>query len=308
MFKDLKVVFMGTPDFALPALKMLIEKTNVVLVVTKPDKIVGRKKELTPPPVKVLAMENNIEVFQPIKIKEDYKKIIDTKPDIIITCAYGQIIPKKLLNLPKYKCINIHGSILPKYRGAAPIQWSIINGDKTSGITIMYMDETMDTGNIIISKEINIENKYVDEVFNMLSLEGASLLEYSLKDIIDGTNNSVKQDEEKATYARMLTREDEYIDLSDNIVNVYNKIRGLYPNAYINVLDSPLKILRASYKICNNIKPGTITNISKNTLEISADGGVLSIEIVKPFGKKEMNISSYLNGIDKEKLKNVGVL
>ena len=147
--KNKNVVFMGTPDFAVPVLKMLIEKTNVIMVVTKPDKRVGRNKELTFSPVKKVALENNIPVFQPIKIKNDYEKLTEEKIDLIVTCAYGQIIPKEVLNLPKYGCINVHASILPKYRGSAPIQWAIINGDKETGVTIMYMDEGMDTGDII---------------------------------------------------------------------------------------------------------------------------------------------------------------
>ena len=184
--KNLKVIFMGTPDFAVPVLQKLIENTNVVLVVTQPDKLVGRKQILTKTPVKVEAEKYNIPVFQPTKIKEDYGFILNTEADIIITCAYGQIIPKIILDYPSLGCINVHASLLPKYRGGAPIHWCLINGEEKSGITIMYMDEKMDTGDIISKEEYIIkDNDNVGTLHDVLSEIGANLLIKTLPSIIE---------------------------------------------------------------------------------------------------------------------------
>ena len=171
--KDIKVVFMGTPSFAVPILESLIEKTNVVMVVTQPDREKDRKGNIIYSPCKELALKNNIEVFQPIKIKEEYQKVLDTKPDIIVTAAYGQIIPSVILDYPKYGCINVHGSLLPKYRGAAPIQWAVLNGDKKTGVTTMYMDVGMDTGDMILKQETQIgEDETTGELWERLSKIG----------------------------------------------------------------------------------------------------------------------------------------
>ncbi len=300
MFKDLKVVFMGTPSFSVPVLKMLIENTNVIAVVSQPDKMVGRKKEITYSPVKKVAIENNIEVLQPIKIRQDYEKIISLNPDIIITAAYGQIVPKEVLDLPRLGCINIHGSLLPKYRGAAPIQWSIINGDKYAGITLMYMDETMDTGNMIASDKIIIEKEdNVKTLYEKLSILGANLLKNNLEALVSGTNASVPQDENKVSYARMLKREDELILFNDSTLNIFNKIKGIYPNAYCMINNETFKILEADYKLAN-VNEASIMKVDKKEMAISTNDGYIIPLIVKPFGKKEMDIKSYLNGINKE--------
>ncbi len=308
MFKDLKVVFMGTPEFAMPTLKMLYEKTNVVMVVTQPDKIVGRKKELKASATKEFALSNGLEVFQPTKIREDYKKIEEAKPDIIVTAAYGQIVPKGVLDIPRLGCLNIHGSLLPKYRGAAPIQWSMLNGDKEAGITLMYMDVSMDTGDMIDSVSTDIlETDNVKMLYEKLSILGANLLEENLESIVLGTNNRVKQNESDATYARMLTREDELIDFSKDTKTVFNQIRGMYPNSYTVVSGEILKIIEASYESKKIAKSSIIVEVSKDKLGISTKDGVIYPQIVKPFGKKEMDIKSYLNGVDKDKLKNLEV-
>ena len=299
--KNKNVVFMGTPDFAVPVLKMLIEKTNVIMVVTKPDKRVGRNKELTFSPVKKVALENNIPVFQPIKIKNDYEKLTEEKIDLIVTCAYGQIIPKEVLNLPKYGCINVHASILPKYRGSAPIQWAIINGDKETGVTIMYMDEGMDTGDIISISKIAISSEdNVGTMHDKLSILGAQALEKELKSIFDGSAIRIKQGNDW-TLAPMIKREDEHLNFNDYGENIINRIRAFNPWPLANILidDKEIKIIEAEFKNEKIDKVGNII-IDKEKMGISCLDGIVYLKKVKPFGKKEMSIESFLNGINQE--------
>ena len=300
--KDLKVIFMGTPEFSVPVLKTLIENTDVKLVVTQPDAYVGRKKILTPSPIKKLALENNIEVFTPNKIKEDYDKILNTECDIIITCAYGQIIPKILLDYPKYKCINVHASLLPKYRGGAPIHASIINGDDVTGITIMYMAEGMDDGNIIKQESIKIEEKdNINTLSDKLSYLGANLLIRALPSILDGTCENIKQDNNLVTFAYTIKRKDELIDFNKNYKDIYNKVRALYNRSYFIMNNTEYKIVKVRYeKEKSNI--GIINHIYKDGIGIGClDGEVVITEFI-PSGKKQMLVSSYLNGIKKEQL------
>lgn len=299
--KNKNVVFMGTPDFAVPVLKMLIEKTNVIMVVTKPDKRVGRNKELTFSPVKKVALENNIPVFQPIKIKNDYEKLTEGKIDLIVTCAYGQIIPKEVLNLPKYGCVNVHASILPKYRGSAPIQWAIINGDKETGVTIMYMDEGMDTGDIIsISKMAITSYDNVGTMHDKLSILGAQALEKELKSIFDGSAIRIKQGNDW-TLAPMIKREDEHLNFNDYGENIINRIRAFNPWPLANILidDKEIKIIEAEFKK-EKVNKANCIIINKNKLGIGCLDGIIYLKKIKPFGKKEMNIENYLNGINKE--------
>ena len=299
--KNKNVVFMGTPDFAVPVLKMLIEKTNVIMVVTKPDKRVGRNKELTFSPVKKAALENNIPVFQPIKIKNDYEKLTEEKIDLIVTCAYGQIIPKEVLNLPKYGCVNVHASILPKYRGSAPIQWAIINGDKETGVTIMYMDEGMDTGDIISISKIAISSEdNVGTMHDKLSILGAQALEKELKSIFDGSAIRIKQGNDW-TLAPMIKREDEHLNFNDYGENIINRIRAFNPWPLANILidDKEIKIIEAEFKK-EKVNKANCIIINKNKLGISCLDGIIYLKKIKPFGKKEMNIESYLNGINQE--------
>ncbi len=300
--KDLKVIFMGTPEFSVPVLKTLIENTDVKLVVTQPDAYVGRKKILTPSPIKKLALENNIEVFTPNKIKEDYDKILKTECDIIITCAYGQIIPKILLDYPKYKCINVHASLLPKYRGGAPIHASIINGDDVTGITIMYMAEGMDDGNIIKQESIKIEEKdNINTLSDKLSYLGANLLIRTLPSILDGTCDNIKQDNNLVTFAYIIKRKDELIDFNKKYKDIYNKVRALYNRSYFIMNNTEYKIVKVRYeKTKSNI--GIINHIYKDGIGIGClDGEVVITEFI-PSGKKQMLVSSYLNGIKKEEL------
>ena len=303
----MRIVFMGTPVFAVPVLEGLIDKYDVVGVVSQPDKEVGRKKVLTKTPIKSLAEEHNIEVFQPRKIREDFEKIKEWNPDIIITCAYGQIIPEEVINLPRLGCINVHGSLLPKYRGGAPIHRSIINGDSETGITIMYMDKGMDTGNIISMKSIPIENDdNLETLSNKLSILGRDLLLDTLPSIIDGSNDSIPQDEEKVVYAYNIKPEEEEIDFNNRSIDIYNLIRGLSPTigAYFMMDGERVKVYKS--RIGNNTfdKCGVIKNIYKDGIGISTKDGEIILEEIQPFGKKKMRVSDYLNGIDKNKLIN----
>lgn len=304
--KDLKVIFMGTPDFAVPVLQKLIENTNVVLVVTQPDKLVGRKQILTPTPIKVEAEKHHIPVFQPIKIKSDYELVLNTKADIIITCAYGQIIPKEILEYPQLGCINVHASLLPKYRGGAPIHWCLINGEEKTGITIMYMAEKMDNGDIISQREYKIlESDNVGTLHEKLSVLGADLLLETLPSIINGTNTRIKQDENEVTFAYNIKREEERLDFHKKGYEILNHIRGLNPWPLANFVleDLEYKVLEARFEpIETKEEVGTIVEVTKNTFGIVCQDGTLYLEKIKPFGKKEMAIQDYLNGIDKEKL------
>ena len=215
MKKELKIVFMGTPSFAVPILEGLIENYTVELVVCQPDRKKNRKGDILIPETKELALKHNIEVFQPEHIKEDYQRILDKNPDIIITCAYGQIIPKILLDTPEYGCINVHGSLLPELRGGAPIHWAIMRGYKETGITIMTMSEKMDAGDIISQEKLLIgEDETLESLYNRMSMLGKKLLLETIPDIINHTATFTKQDESKVTYAYNVKKEDEKIEYS----------------------------------------------------------------------------------------------
>lgn len=305
--KDKRVVFMGTPDFSVPVLEKLIENTDVVLVVTKKDAHVGRKKVLTESPVAICAHEHNIEVYKPNKLKEDYEYILNKKPDIIITCAYGSIVPKVVLDYPSYGCINVHASLLPKYRGASPIVASILNGEKETGITIMYMDEGIDTGNIIMSRSIEIEdNDNSLSLSNKLSLLGANLLIDTLPKIFEGENFDIPQDNEEATYVGMLKREDEHIDFNNSVENIKNQVRAFSPEpyAFINIDDNEYKISEVEIKKCDVSKIGIIVEVNKDSFGITAKDGIVYIKRIKPSGKKEMSVKDFFNGFDKTSLLN----
>lgn len=288
---------MGTPEFSLEPLKVLIEKTNVVLVVTKPDAYVGRKKVLTPSPVKELALENNIKVITPLSIKKEYQSIIDAKPDIIVTCAYGKIIPKVLIDYPKYGCINIHASLLPKYRGAAPIQWALINGEKETGITLMYMDEFMDTGDII--DKVTYKIKDSDDIGSLhkeLSILGGNILEDNLEYLVSGNINRIKQNDEDATYAPMIEREMEELDFNDTGKNIINKIRAFspWPLTKTSINGEEVKIVKAHFE--EGISEINKLYVEKEKLGIGVIDGIVYIDIIKPIGKNNMEIKNYLNG------------
>ena len=217
--EQVKVVFMGTPDFSVPVLEGLIENYQVIGVVTQPDRKVGRRQEVVFSPVKEVALKHNIPVFQPEKIRSDYTDILALEPDIIITCAYGQIIPKEILEYPKYGCINVHASLLPKLRGGAPIHHAIIDGYDKTGITIMYMDEAMDSGDIISQRETKIlDTDTVESLHDRLSRLGRELLMDTLPSILDGSAKRIKQDLASVTYAYNIQREEEYLYFNKNIL------------------------------------------------------------------------------------------
>ncbi|MBQ9024549.1 MAG: methionyl-tRNA formyltransferase [Bacilli bacterium] len=304
---DIKIVYMGTPDFSVLPLKELNNKYNIVGVVTQPDKMVGRKKEIKFSPVKEFAIENNLKVIQPIKIREDYKEILDLKPDIIITCAYGQIIPKELLNYPKYGCINIHASLLPKLRGGAPIHKAIINGYETTGVTIMYMDEKMDSGDIIYQEKIKIENDdNAGTLFDKLSVLGSKMIIDILPSILNKTNKRIKQDENEVTYAYNITREEEKIDFNKTTKEVYDQIRGLYPwpVGYTTLDEKKVKIYTSLISNTNKqASSGEIINIYNDSIGVKTKDGEIKILELQFEGKKRISVKDYLNGIqDKNSL------
>lgn len=304
----IKIAFMGTPEFAVPVLEGLIKNYNVGLVVTQPDKLVGRHQELKYSPIKEVAIANNIEVFQPIKIRDDYQKILDFQPDIIITCAYGQIIPKVLLETPRFGCINVHASLLPKLRGGAPIHKALIDGYNKTGITIMYMDETMDTGDIISQKEYQIKDTdNVGILHDVLSKIGAELLLETLPSIINNTNLRISQNSQEATYAYNIRREEEHIEFNKTAREIYNQVRGLNPWPLANIIlnGEEMKIIECSIvSTKSKLSAGTIIDITKESFIIKAKDQAIAVTKVKPFGKKVMSTKDYLNGIDKNKIIN----
>ena len=302
----MRVIFMGTPDFAVPVLEGLIENYEVILVVSQPDKRVGRKQELKNTPIKEVALKNNIPVFQPVKIREEYQDIIDLNPDIIVTCAYGQIIPKVILDCPKLGCINVHASLLPKLRGGAPIHKAIIDGYKTTGITIMYMDVKMDDGDIISQREIEItDDDNLESLHDKLSIMGKELLLDTLPSIIAGTNERIKQNEDEVTFAYNIKREEEHIDFNKSSREVFNLIRGLSPVPGANAIlfDNEMKIYESIISDKNySGTPGEIVDITKQGIIVKTNDGSIIITKLKPFGKKMMDSNSYVNGIGKDKL------
>ena len=301
---DIKVVFMGTPDFSVPVLEGLIENYHVVGVVSQPDRKVGRRQEVVYSPIKELALKHDILVFQPEKIKTDYEDILALEPDIIITCAYGQIIPKEVLNYPKYGCINVHASLLPKLRGGAPIHHAIIDGYDKTGITIMYMDEAMDSGDIISQREVVIDKEdTMESLHDKLRIVGKELLLSTLPSILDGTNQRIKQDTSEVTYAYNIKREEEYLDFSKSSLELYNQIRGLcpFPGSSCVIGEKEFKVYFARIEKIDTSdkKPGEVLHIYKDGLGIATSDYELVLLDIKPFGKRRMLASSFVNGINK---------
>lgn len=302
-----RIVFMGTASFSLAVLKMLLnEKYNVVGVVTQPDRYVGRKKVLTMPDVKVEALKHDIPVVQPQRIKIEYQDVIDLKPDLIITAAYGQIVPQAVLDAPALGCVNVHASLLPKYRGGAPVHQCIIDGQDKTGVTIMYMVKKMDAGNIISQKETPIlEDDTVGVLYDRLSEIGAELLKETLPSILAGTNASIPQDESLVTYAPTLSREDERLDWHLNAQDIYNKVRGTnpWPGSYTTYQDKVVKIWAGKVHVCENAVKhhthqdnGTIVKIFKDAIGVKVNDGVYLITEFQLEGKKRMSVKDYLNG------------
>ncbi|MDQ0193170.1 methionyl-tRNA formyltransferase [Paenibacillus wynnii] len=308
----MKIVFMGTPAFAVPCLQMLVEEGyNVVAVLTQPDRPQGRKKTLTPSPVKEAALSLGLPVLQPERLRreEAVAELAAYEPELIITAAYGQILPKAVLDLPVRGCVNVHGSLLPKYRGGAPIQRSVINGDKVTGVTLMYMAEGLDTGDMISKVEVPIdEADTAGTLFEKLSLAGRDLLKSEMQRLVSGPVPAISQDDSEATYAPNLKREDERIDWNAGSRDIYNRIRGLVPFSGVFTLwnEETFKVWAAAnpsnapgltFESANaNVVPGTVLALNEQGILVKTGDGVLLLTSVQPAGKKAMSASDFARG------------
>lgn len=304
---NLKVIFMGTPEFSLPVLEGLNSKYNVVMVVCQPDKPSNRGV-VQYSPVKDFAIKNNINVFQPVNVKNEYHEILSEKPDLIVTCAYGQIIPKEILDYPKYGCINVHASLLPKLRGGAPIHRAIIEGHKETGITIMKMKEKMDAGDIISQVKTEIlDDDTVGTLHDKLSVLARDLLLSTIPNIISGNINLVRQNEEEATFAWNIKREDEKIDFSKTTREIYNQIRGLnpWPGAYAILSGRIIKIWASRYgdKFFNEeVLNGQIVELYKDGIGVKTSNGEIIIMELQLEGKRRMLANEFMNGVVNKEL------
>ncbi len=299
----MNIVFMGTPDFAVPCLEKLIksENCNVLAVFTQPDKKVGRKQLLTPPPVKVLAVQHNIPVYQPVTLKNEdaFETIIKLNPDLMVVVAYGKILPKRILDYPKFGCINVHASLLPKYRGAAPIQWAVLNGDKKTGVCVQQMDIGIDTGDILFTEETDIGiNETSEELFERLSVIGADALIKTIDLIIKGQTNPVPQPAGDFGYASMIDKSMSNIDWSKSAFEVHNQIRGLqsWPCASTVINGKNVKVHKSVLSSEKGNEAGKVVN-NKNVVTVSCgDGNCIDILELQPDGKKRMDAKSFLAG------------
>ena len=298
-----KIIFMGTPHFAVPVLESLIQANyEVVLVVTQPDRPVGRKRVLTAPPVKEAALKHNIPVYQPEKLKDSYETLFTYDADLIVTAAYGQLLPKELLEHPPLGCINVHASLLPKLRGGAPIHYAILQGEKETGISIMYMTEKLDAGDIISQKAIRIEEEdHVGSLHDKLSEIGAQLLIETLPALLEKTNDRVEQDETKATFAANIAREQEKIDFTRTQEEVYNHIRGLHPwpVAYTTHEGKTMKVWWGKKAINEypSKRAGEIAHVDEEAIYVvCGDKKAVRITEVQLAGKKKMSVKELLRG------------
>lgn len=299
----MRVIFMGTPDFAVPSLEALLTKHEVVLVVTQPDKPKGRGKKMVPTPVKACALEHGIPVLQPEKVKEPefVKQLRSYEPDLIAVTAFGQILSEPILEMPKYGCINVHGSLLPKYRGAAPMQWSIIDGEKVTGITTMYMAKGLDSGDMLLKAEVEITDEDTfATIHDKMAVTGANLLLDTLDQLEAGTLERIPQDHDAATYAPMITKETGHIDWSKNRQDIINLIRGLnpVPAAYTIYEEEVLKIFGAviSDVQADDAANGEIVAVVKKGFVVKCGDGCLLITEVQARGGKRMMTDAYLRG------------
>lgn len=299
----MRVIFMGTPDFSVETLEEIIKAGHeVVLVVSQPDKAVGRSKALKYTPVKACAIEHGIEVYQPEKVKEAecVEYLRGYEPDIIIVEAFGQIIPKAILDMPRYGCVNVHASLLPKYRGAAPIQWAIINGDVVTGVTTMRMKEGIDTGDMILKQEVIIrEDETGGSLFERLSKVGAKLCVKTMEAIEAGTATYTPQNDEEATHTKKINKELGSIDWTRDAKTIECLIRGLdpWPSAYTRLNDKTLKIWKA--KVIpgeSGTAPGCIVNVEKSGITVQTGDGMLLLTEIQLEGKKRMSVEAFLNG------------
>ena len=295
----MRIVYLGTPEFSVAPLKKLIDcGYNVVAVVTNKDKPVGRKKIITPPPVKVFAMEHNLPVYQYDRIRlEGVEDIKSLNPDLMITCAFGQILSQEILDIPRFGVVNIHASLLPQYRGASPIHYALLNGEKNTGITIMKTDIGIDTGDIMLQQSVAIDdNETCGELFSKLSTVGADCIVKALELIEGGKAELTKQDNDLATLTKIIKKEDALIDWADSAVNIYNKIRAFNPSpiAFCYLSGQPFKV----YKAHIGNKKGEIGQIlvADNTMEIACGEGSIVLEVVQKSGGSAMSVSDFLRG------------
>ena len=299
----MKIVFMGTPDFAVGALEALVEAGHeVVAVVTQPDKPKGRGKEMQKTPVKECALKYNIEVFQPVKIKtpEAVEVLRGYGADLFVVAAFGQILSKEILDMPKFGCVNIHASLLPKYRGAAPIQWAILDGEKETGVTIMQMNEGLDTGDMLTKVIVPIENTDTGEsLFDKLAEAGAKLLVETIPQIEAGTVLPQPQDDSLSTYAKMIKKEMGLIDWKKEAVVLERLVRGMnsWPSAYTHFNGKTLKIWEASIENTKTDKaPGTVVEVTKYSIKVQTGQDLLVLKQIQLEGKKRMDVAAFLLG------------
>lgn len=302
----MKIVFMGTPDFAVPSLEALIEKYGVEAVFTQPDRPKGRGKKMAFSPVKEVAIRHDIKVFQPEKLKDDREAIEylkDLKLDFIIVVAFGQILTKEVLDIPKYGCINLHASLLPMYRGAAPLNWVVINGERKSGNTTMLMDVGLDTGDMLLKDEVEItENMTAGELHDILMVRGGNLLIETIEGVANGTIKGIKQEGETC-YAKMLSKNTGKISWDKSAIEIHNLIRGLnpWPIAHTTYKGDNMKIYESEVLNENsNKEPGTILNVNKTGMKVSCNEGVLLVKRVQFPNGKPLTIEQYINGKDIE--------
>lgn len=301
----MRVIFMGTPDFAVKTLEKIIEEGHeVVLVVTQPDKPKGRGKNMQFQPVKDCAVAHGIEVFQPVRIREqECIEVIRTyQPDIIVVAAFGQILPKEILDMPQYGCINVHASLLPKYRGAAPIQWAVINGDEKSGVTIMRMDVGLDNGDMIAKEEVVLAaDETGGSLFDRLAETGAALCVKTMSQIEEGNVTYTPQREDEATHVSMIHKELGRIDWTQSAEVIERLIRGLnpWPSAYTILNGKTFKIWNASIlaEVGEN-EPGTVIKVSRKEMWVQTGAGVLALKEVQLEGKKRMETDAFLRGYE----------
>ena len=302
----MKIVFMGTPDFAVPSLEALIEKYGVEAVFTQPDRPKGRGKKIAFSAVKEVAVKHDIKVFQPEKLKDDREAIEylkDIRPDFIIVVAFGQILTKEVLDIPKYGCINLHASLLPMYRGAAPLNWVVINGEKKSGNTTMLMDVGLDTGDMLLKDEVEItENMTAGELHDILMVRGGNLLIETIEGVANGTVKGIKQEGETC-YAKMLSKNTGKISWDKSAREIHNLIRGLnpWPIAHTTYKDDNMKIYESEVLNENsNKEPGTILSVNKTGMKVSCKDGILLVKKVQFPNGKPLTIEQYINGKDIE--------
>ncbi len=294
-----RIVFMGTPQFAATILEGLIVSFNIVGVVCQPDKEYGRKRILKACEVKETALKHGIPVFSPVKIRNDYRDVLNLKPDLIIASAYGQIIPKAVLDAPKYGCINTHASLLPKYRGASPIQSAILNGETETGVTLMYMNEKMDEGDIILQKTLLIEiTDTGTSMFRKLSELGLDMLRETLPDLFAGKVSPVAQDHGQATYCHKLEKEIEHIAFNDDVKKVYDHIRALLdePGCYFMIKEKKYKIEKVFFRCEENTEAGVFKGLENDHLRIDTRNGCIEVYQIKPEGKNSMDAKAFYNG------------